>query len=352
MVDALQSGLVTYVRENERALFAGNYGPEDALVFAQLSYLKFEKVYGCHYDGAPVRLAHCAGELLRRLGGEDADNRSFLEALTESERYKGCTADRFAAENERSQWAAVTIHMNDFFDSAVIAMRGTDGTTLGWTEDLKLLYKEKGTEAQKLSADYLEDSRERNLFLTGHSKGGNNVTSAFVMAGADKRDKVVRIDNFDGPGVNTKFRERYAQGYVQLGKRLSNFYPQDSVIGLLLDDNPGESFYVESSRAEGILHEHDPYNWKFDRNHRFAYTDQSELSKIIDDVLDIAVDTMSQWERVVLVSALVKAGVPAAIAEGRWPPKRIISHAIREAGGYGKADACVDSHGHAYFREQ
>lgn len=317
MGDTSVAGLITYVRENQRALFAGNYAPEDALVFAQLSYLKFEKVYGCHYDGAPVSLAQYARELLNRSDGEDADNRSFLEALEESRRYGGCTADRFAAESERSQWAALTVHMNDFFDNAVIVMRGTDGTALGWTEDFKLLYEEDGTEAQKLSAAYLEGSKERSLFLAGHSKGGNNVTSAFVMANAAAQERVVRIDNFDGPGVNERFQKRFEGGYRQLGAKLGNFYPQDSVIGLLLNDNPGEIYYVESSRAEGILHEHDPYNWRFDKDNRFQYTKQSGLSKIIDEVLDVTVSTLSQRERAALVGILVKGGVPDAIAKGK-----------------------------------
>ena len=42
------SGLIDYVRQSSRALFSGNYAPEDALVFAQLSYMKFEAVYGYH----------------------------------------------------------------------------------------------------------------------------------------------------------------------------------------------------------------------------------------------------------------------------------------------------------------
>ncbi|MEY8334350.1 Mbeg1-like protein [Lachnospiraceae bacterium 47-T17] len=306
------SGLIDYVRQSSRVLFSGNYAPEDALVFAQLSYMKFEAVYGYHYEGVPVGMAQYASQLLRRMK-EDGDNRMLLKAVAESRRYQKCTLGRFAAESERSQWAAFTVHMNDYFDSAVIAMRGTDGTTLGWTEDFKLLYEEAGTQAQKLSADYLTRSPQRSLFLTGHSKGGNNVTSAFVMAEKAVEEKVVRIDNFDGPGVNEKFRERFAAGYERLSGRLSNFYPQDSVIGLLLNDNPGRIFYVRSSRAEGILHEHDPYNWMFDADGQFQYTRQSSLSKLLNETLDITVHALSQRERVMLVDVLVRSGALAAI---------------------------------------
>lgn len=304
MRDASGNGLADYVRGNQSVLFAGNYAPEDALVLAQLSYMKFEAVYGCHYDGAFVSMEQYASELLRRMKTDDGDDRRLLEAIARGPRYQGCTLGRFAAESEQSQWAALTLHMNDFFGSAVIAMRGTDGTALGWTEDFQLLYEEEGTKAQKLSAEYLESSPQHSLFLTGHSKGGNNVTSAFVMARAAARERVVRVDNFDGPGVNEKFRDRFAEGYVQLAGRLNNFYPQDSVIGLLLNDNPGKIFYVESSMAEGILHEHDPYNWQFDGNNQFRYTTQSGLSKIIDELLDTTVSALTQWERAALVDVL------------------------------------------------
>lgn len=321
MGDMSENGLTDYVQRSSRALFAGNYAPEDALVFAQMSYLKFEKAYGCRYDGPPVPMARFADALCARLEQDDQNNRTLLAAVAASGRYNGCSVGRFAAENERSQWAAMTVYLNDFFDSAVIAMRGTDGTALGWTEDLQLLYEEEGTGAQKLSAEYVAEGAQYGLFLTGHSKGGNNVTSAFVMADAAVQEKIVRIDNFDGPGVNESFQERYAHGYARLAGRLQNFYPQDSVIGLLLNDNPGSIYYVESSRAAGILHEHDPYRWQFDGDGHFRYTRQSEWSKVIDEMLDVTVSALSQKERAALVGVLVKAGVPAAIAEGTWKKK-------------------------------
>ena len=70
---------------------------------------------------------------------------------------------------------------------------------------------------------------------------------------------------------------------------------------------------MRSSRAEGILHEHDPYNWMFDADGQFQYTRQSSLSKLLNETLDITVHALSQRERVMLVDVLVRSGALAAI---------------------------------------
>lgn len=315
------SGMVQYIKNNKEALTAQSYSPEDALVFSQLAYMKFEKVYGSDYNGEPVSVKKFANDLLQKEIETDKNETSFLKELSKSERYSACEISQMAAENEKSQWAAMTIHMNDASGSSVIAMRGTNGTELGWTEDLELLYDKDGTEAQKYAASYLQNSPENHIYLTGHSKGGNDVSSAYVMSDEATRSRVVQIDNFDGPGVNEKFRDAYAEGYAQLADKQNNYYPQDSVIGLLLDDNPGKTYYVKSSKEDGFFHEHDPFNWQFDGKSGFQYTEQSWLSDFVNEVTDNAVSTLSQRERVLLVGLAVNLGIPAGIAEERWPPK-------------------------------
>lgn len=313
------SGLSSYVQSATRLLDAGNYNEMDALVLAALSYIEFEKVYS-DYGEKSVSVQQFAKDVLASDISLSDSQRTLLEQVQNSDRYSNCTIHGMAAENESSQWAAMTVDVNDGSNTSVIAMRGTNGTVLGWNEDFQLAYEEEGTEAQKLSADYLQNSTAENIFLTGHSKGGNNVTSAYVMSDAAVRRRVVHIDNFDGPGTNDEFREQFPEGYAELENKLDNYYPQNSVVGLLLNDNPGQQHFVDCESSEqygewGILGEHDPYAWQLNgEGSGLKSGEQSELSDILNQTLDTTLGELSQQERRDMVAVIIGMQVTALIA--------------------------------------
>lgn len=318
------SGINQYLKNNSAPLTSGNYSETDALVFSRLSYFKFENIYE-DLGNTRVSVQDFADEVLKREGKLSQDEREFLTQLKESDRYAACTIHDFAAENTDSQWAAMTVDINDGGDTSVIAMRGTDGSTLGWTEDLELLYSEGGTNAQKLSAEYLENSKAENIYMTGHSKGGSDVTSGYVMASEEARSRVQHIDNFDGPGMNKDFMEAYGQGYQELGDKLTNYYPEDSVIGLLLNDNPGETHFISADvrpefEDKGLLGQHDLFALELGEDGHLEETKQSRLSDFIDETLDGTVGDLSQAERASLVTALEKLGIPSMIAGNKDNP--------------------------------
>lgn len=314
------SGISEYVQSNGQTLNAGNYNEMDALTLASLSYIEFEKVYPDYQDRS-VSVSQFAKDALASNISLSKTQRQMLDALAESDRYSECYIHNMEAENTSSQWAAMTVDINDGSNTSIIAARGTDGTTLGWNEDFQLAYDDDGTEAQKLMAEYLQNSDAGNIFLTGHSKGGNNVVSAYVMADSTVRDRVVHIDNFDGPGVNDEFREQFREGYAELEGKLDNYYPQDSVIGLLLNDNPGEEHFVYCEQSEEyksmwILAEHDPYAWHVNEDKTaLQSTDQSRLSDALNRILDNTLDQLTQEERRQVVNALITMQVPALIGE-------------------------------------
>lgn len=309
--------LSIYVNSSKEKMTAGNYNEADALVFAELAYGKFEN---CDFGGREeIGFREFVAALEAR--AESADDRAFLQSLLNSPRYENCVIRNMEAENETSQWAAFTIDMRDGTDSSVIAMRGTNGTTLGWTEDFELLYDTDGTEAQNLSAEYLKNCDAGKIYLTGHSKGGNDVISAYIMNGSDVRDRVVRINNYDGPGVNMELKESCAEGYAELNDKLYNYYPKSSIIGKLLIDDPGESTYFECDQTGHtemlILGDHDPYSFKLNESGSFQEAEQSALSSFVNEVLDNTVAELSLEERQLVFEALVAFGIPALIAESK-----------------------------------
>ncbi len=336
-----------YIKGESEALTADNYNEIDALVFAELSYFRFED--NGYTGNAQISVADYANKIKEnpdayKQGGEpfSDDKIAFIEALANSERYRDCTMCNFATpdslsvngENLKSQWAAYTVEIGD--GTSVVAMRGTDGTTIGWTEDLQLLYDADGTNAQILSAEYLKSVNGDQIYLTGHSKGGNDVIAAYMMSDADVRDNVLRIDNYDGPGVNSGFQNNYAEGYAELGDKLNNYCPQDSVIGRFLIDNPGNIICVESEvrsafADKGILGEHDPYSFVIGNDSSFERGKLSYLSELINTSLDQTVASLSQEERENMIAMICKLGVASLIANDGNDPYADNQDAIRKA---------------------
>ena len=336
--------LAKYVGNSSELLTSGNYNEVDGLVFASISYVKFESEsvrWTREELENGVTLQQFAQKVLdgNKNGGEilSQEEEALLSAIMDSPRYSKCRVTDLAACDGTSmwdagrrselqddaQWGAMTINMEDGTDSAVVAMRGTNGTRLGWEEDFELGYEPEGTTAQQLSKQYLEATDEKKIYLTGHSKGGNDVSSAYMMSSRDVRNRVVSVNNYDGPGHNPEFIDGFKEAYKELSQKQNNYYPKNSVIGQLLNNNPGSAHFVNAdivghTQDMGILGEHDGYSWELtDGYGGFSETSQSELSKVIDRVLDSSLSGLSASERTTVLRALIDIGVPSLLADNK-----------------------------------
>ena len=308
-----------YISSSKTVLTAENYNEADAYVFAELSYIRFENLPNYTSENCSLK------ELCRKMlennvvtgsGNEVKDKTALLEAIANSDRYANCSVSNLRAENVDSRWAAMTINIDK--DTSVIAMRGTDDAPLSWTEDLELAYQVDGSNAQKLSAEYLKNSPAKSIYLTGHSKGGNNVISAYVANEKSVRDKVVRIDNYDGPGVNPEYALINGGGYLELGKKLNSYYPENSIVGMLLLDKAGKTKFYKTdtnghTKGHGVLDEHDPFAARFEDG-SLVNGEQSFLSRYLNNLVDMSVAKLPLPQRYLFIKTLVNIGVPAKIA--------------------------------------
>ena len=181
------------------------------------------------------------------------------------------------------------------------------------------MFDPDGTNAQILSAEYLKQVDATNIYMTGHSKGGNDAIAGYMMSDPDIRDSIVKIDNFEGPGVNEWFRGNYIEGYNELGGKLNSYYPQDTVLGELLIDKDGKTTFVLSEvrpdwEKMGILGEHDLFSFGVGENGSFIETDQSYVSNLINVVLDRTIGNLSMEERINIFNMIGKFGVYSLIA--------------------------------------
>ena len=299
--------LSDYIANNEEPLTADNYNEVDGLALSELSYLRFEDIDWSdsdYKDGVSVR--DFAQTMWENQMYDNDDQRVFLESMKDSDRYKDLKITDMAALNgndywsngettrqaDNGQWAGLTIKLDD--DTSAVTFRGTNGTKLGWDEDLEFAYDRDGNAAQKAARDYLQNTDANKLFVSGHSKGGADAESAAVMANEATRQKIIRVDNYDGPSNNNEFKAKFADGYADLDGKQHNHYPKDSVIGQLNGEHPGSEDFCHTDtsghKMDNVMGEHDPFAWKIKGN-GFDKTEQSEFSKYLDKVLEDTLKT-------------------------------------------------------------
>lgn len=321
--------------DGKEAITASNYTDEDALAFAELSYVKFENVTAVQHteDLSAKQLAsaqeeHASGAIKDGMSlqeycytmekyTDDEAKKALLRGIENNPRYENCTIGNFDARlSDTEQWAAITIDFGDNSNTSVIAFRGTDGTTIGWSEDFELAYS-MGTDAQLSSnrylTDYLTNHEDANVYLAGHSKGGNDSIYAYTTLGEELRNRVLQVNNFDGPGLMPEVLGKYSDAYYELQDKLIVYAPEDSVIGMLLCDH-FQVNYVKND-SESFMWEHDAQTWLIGDDGKLIRTQQSDISKMINKTLDETILSCNADERKNIVDVLDALGIPATIAK-------------------------------------
>lgn len=237
----------------------------DSLILCRMSYVPFEDIVPPPGKGEPISI----GEAARRFfeaGYESTrallmpDDKDLLKALENSPRFSQCRlcgyVDKVSAEQEE-QFSAVTVLLPnaDLF----VAFRGTDNTLVGWKEDFNMSFLST-VPSQQEAVEYVKQtakSFDGEIYLGGHSKGGNLAVYAAAFCGEEIRRRIHRVYNNDGPGFSEDIIRR--DGYQAVKERISTFVPQSSVVGMLLEHE--EEYTVVHSTQMGIF-QHDAYSWE------------------------------------------------------------------------------------------
>ena len=233
----------------------------DNLILSQLAHLRWEV-------GLVPDATNTLHTLWLRMDGKDFahgitanDDRMLLPLAAQSKRFGEIQVLHYVndySEEEDKQFAAVTFLLPD--DSMFISFRGTDGTLVGWKEDLNLCLPNPipaQMQAQSYLTDILKAHPNLPVYVGGHSKGGN---LAMYAAATLPEELVYRLKGVycnDAPGLSdTVF---LSNGYKRLVPILHAFVPQSSIIGMLLM-HP-ETYSVVRSNSMSIL-QHNPYTWQ------------------------------------------------------------------------------------------
>lgn len=261
----------------------------DNLILSILSYMGFGGVVPSERSEKRVQLGDACAKILKKLkndpsliAGFSRVDGTFLEALVDAPRFAnielGRYVDRINVEKSL-QFAAFTAYLPT--GQMFVSFRGTDGTLVGWRENLNLSFQV--TSADKSAALYLEKRiREHltegnsntcaNVMVGGHSKGGNLAAYAATVCPKELLGTLDRVWSNDGPNMCPELLHTTA--HQVLGDKYIRILPEFSVVGMIFDDPAVPKLIVKSSET-GMM-AHDGVSWQVMRN-TFEFADDFQL---------------------------------------------------------------------------
>ena len=189
--------------------------------------------------------------------------------------------DRLEKEPHPLQFTAATF----LIDTKTIAVvfRGTDGTMIGLNEDMGMNYLPE-IYGQEVAAKYFTEIAhkfsDQQIYLLGHSKGGNFAQFALCAVEPEIQKRVIKAISFDGPGF---FHKVYTSpGFTSSMSKMKTYIPQGSIFGAMLD-HPEQTLVVKSTVP--MRNQHDPRRWSVGRDSFTLADGLSSSSRVIRHAL-------------------------------------------------------------------
>lgn len=285
----------------------------DGLILTQLVYMPFDGWLG---EGDSCDLRECWRRLRATCDYERLDifqkkRYRLFEACAMQRRYADWRMKDYVntIDNEKEmQFCAATYIMPTGL--RYIAFRGTDLTIAGWKEDLNMSFMTVPSQVE--AAEYVSRAAQGHgdaISLGGHSKGGNLAVYAGVHAEADTRERIRRVNSFDGPGLDEETLK--CEGYELIAPRIESYIPQSSVVGMLLHYHP--VYTVVKAKSAGIL-QHDAMTWQVENGDFVREKGLDAAGRITDEALHAWLAGMDMDDRRLLVDTLYRV-VDAGRAE-------------------------------------
>lgn len=211
---------------------------------------------------------------------------ALLNKIKTSKRYENIIISDFKnVRNNDTQFGAMSVRFND---NLLIAFKGSDSSLISWIENLRLNYQYP-TYTQSKGIKYAKDNildSDKNVYLVGHSKGGNLAMCAGMEIPSGLRDKVKVIYNFDGPGF---LKKEYEKKFNLIKEKVVNIVPTGSVVGMCLyNDN------FKSVKSKDLAFgEHYPVGWGV-FGEFFVKTSLSRVSKQIHEMTTTNLDAVDK----------------------------------------------------------
>ena len=222
---------------------------------------------------------------------------SLLETMSKSKRYENVRLFSLVKEyTDEYEFGALTFRD---FDYTYVAYQGSVGTISGWKENLYITL-EYPTVTQKVAIDYLKKVfrlKDKNLYLGGHSKGGNLAISSLLLSPNYITRRVVKVFNFDGPGFRKE--ELNSERYKSLKDKMVNILPDGSMIGVILSH--GEYNFIKSKGVS--IEKHFPSNWLI-FGEFFVKSEENNASKALHIKIVNSLDKLTYEEKKICIDTM------------------------------------------------
>lgn len=280
----------------------------DSLILSWITYMHPPKEISDIRSGKGVEIrdlfrAEYFEELFHGLW-DPQNSRRLLTAMAASPRFRHVRVKLFTEQFDpaaQKQFSAMSFQLDDL--CACVAFRGTDSTFVGWKEDFNMAFMDP-VPSQLEACDYLNaaaSSLSGELFVSGHSKGGNLAVYAAVHADPDVQKRIRAAFSHDGPGFLESVLR--SEAFVRMTPKIQKTLPQSSLIGMLLQQQ--EKYRVVKSNRVSIW-QHDPFSWEI-RDGEFFYQDRLTAgARYLDSTLNHWIVSMTAEERERLVDLLYR----------------------------------------------
>lgn len=269
------SNLVDYVKINGNKSYKEYpFNEVDAAIYSTLSYIDMSSFYEKNktleelYNLSKNRFS------LKITDKFNKENKELFEIVATSLRYKDNVINDYKRiVNKVTQFSALSIHVLHHFK--FISFEGTEDDLVGWKENFMMGYMYPNV-AQEEAVKFLTENiklNDLNVYVGGHSKGGNLSLCAAMEQSFFKRFKINYIFNFDGPGFKEGLIKE--EKLERIIKKIKNYYPKNSYIGMIFNSK-GDKKFVKSNALS--IYEHDIHSWLIIEN-RFLETTQGKNSQ-------------------------------------------------------------------------
>ncbi len=269
----------------------------DQLILSTLCYISFEDFYNKEESLSEIAKRVLANPFSYELYRVEEDV-ELLKALATSKRFGTLTLTKPIARttdldsSEITQFAAMTLYDER---TLYVCFRGTDSTLVGWKEDFEMAFSDAvpaDIEGVKYLNEVAKKYSDKNIILTGHSKGGHIASYSYVNTSKEIKERVIACYNNDGPG--------FMSVENKIDDKMITIVPESSIIGMLLNYN--ENYLVVKSSTFSIL-QHNPYSWVLD-GPEFAYSERTKSSIYLDSVVHSWLRNISKAHREVFIDTL------------------------------------------------
>ena len=289
--------VVNYIKWRGDLSFSDSpFNEVDNLALALLVYNDFFGIVPVKGAGIKISIKDAAEWYFTKHSIEECSRLDFdwiLYYMAKTRRFGGLYLSDYIDLNESEKdmmFTAFTVHLPD--GTKYVSFRGTTMDIDDWRLDFKISFEEIG--AQKAAAEYLKFITEKysgDIYVGGHSKGGNLAVYSAMNAPDVVRNRIKRIYSNDGPGFAPELLDE--KKFEDIKDRITHIVPTFCVVGMLFELNVPHM--IVASDGEKIL-QHSGMTWKVEGDHfirkRYLSEESIVYNKAIDDWIGNA--TMEQ----------------------------------------------------------